>query len=545
MTWRATVLVLVGAAALGGAPAPAVAWTEDWHRLSEHALLDESGQDWLINGELRVQLQGGAKAAVRQVPGQGVAAVNAASLHSGAQSLSASVASSLEGAAGGIGLFLCADQPAPHGVGLPYNGYAFFLDSRHGARIYKVLKGRALPLGPASPGTPARWGRFVLNAAKSGDRLSLSLDGKVVAQARDAAFQGGHAGFGLGAAVGTGEGGRFSALTLTAASSLDARPTLFLAQGTILAPSQAWEQDAVYEPCPIRDGDGYRMSYSGGWGNGGSVGIALSKDGLHWTKAGQAPVLGHGAGGELGRATRSSLVKVNGGYRLYYADQRGDLRLALSPDGLHFSRQARPAVDRDAMPGLRGWANQGLIQERGAWWMLLEGEHAQAQGPFADGGDWRLHLFKSRDGGMTFVPVAQQPLESLRVGYGTYSCPRSIFKLNGRYHIWYHVAESESLLPSVIWHAVSDDLRHWSPDPYRSLGVQGWSLGLQAPDQVADAALLAETDRVLLFYDADDNQHGAARIGLGLRQGSLKDLTAQLPDAKARRQYFPSATEAP
>jgi hypothetical protein len=380
-----------------------------------------------------------------------------------------------------------------------------------------------------------------MNASRQGKRLILAIDGRVVARAEDASHQGGHVGFGI--SPGPGPGPLVSGLAAESGETLDARPILFrpLPSSPILVPTEAWEQDAVYEPSPILDRGLYRMSYSGGWANGGAVNIATSGDGVAWKKAGPGPALGLGEGGEPGRASRSCLMKVDGRYRLYYADQRGDLRLAFSNDGLIFTRSPKPVVDRNALPGLLGWANQGFIQARGAWWMLLEAQHYQEEGPYARGGDWRLHLFRSADKGLTFVPAQKEAVDSLQVGYGTWSSPRPLFRLNGKYHAWYHVAESEHLLPSVIWHAVSDDLQHWRPDPFRTLGVKGSEMDLETADQAADPAMLEINGRVHLYYSVNDNRHGRARIGLAVHEGSLESLAARYPDTATRRRFFPEA----
>jgi hypothetical protein len=191
------------------------------------------------------------------------------------------------------------------------------------------------------------------------------------------------------------------------------------------------------------------------------------------------------------------------------------------------------------MPGMLGWANQGYLREGRVWWMLLEGQVKHAKGLYADGGDWRLYLFKSMDDGRSFRPASTASLESLRVGYGAFCSPRAFFKQGGEYHLIYHVSENSHLLPTVLWHARSKDLRHWVPDPFRCLGLDGSAMGLREADQVADPALLQQAGRVLLYYDATDNRYEAARIGLAVFPGTLSSLVAGFPDMTARSTFFP------
>jgi hypothetical protein len=144
-------------------------------------------------------------------------------------------------------------------------------------------------------------------------------------------------------------------------------------------------------------------------------------------------------------------------------------------------------------------------------------------GEYASGILWRLNLFKSRDNGLTFQKAAG-PLDSLRVGYGSYGSPRPLLKLGGLYHVWYLTAWNSLLGPTVLWHATSPDLLQWTPDPFRTLGIPGSEMGLARPDQVADPDILEHDGVVALYYDTVDNSRGAARIGLALHAGDLTNL---------------------
>jgi hypothetical protein len=455
----------------------------------------------------------GGKAARWRAADLSAAALYNQRIYAGDQSLSATASLDPGSPGKGAVLYLCGSPLCP-GV-LPCQGYAFLFRPKDGGVILRLVSGTTQPLGPAIPFTPKNWGTLRFNAARTGHLLSLSVDGHLVASAVDAAYPSGFAGFGVNRG---GPGSALiGALSFRADRSEDAKPALFLPHpaNPILSPAKLWEEDAVFEPNVIRTDQGFLMSYTGGW-NSSAIGLARSVDGIRWSRVDPSPALGQGGGGESGTAQRSSLLKLGNQYRLYYSDGHGDLRLALSLDGDHFHRENKIVIPHDAVPGVVLWASQGYYHEGSTWWALVDGQ-------YASGVLWRLNLFKSEDDGATFRWMAG-PLDSLRVGYGSYGSPRPLFKLDGLFQVWYLISWNGLRGPSVLWHATSADLQHWNPDPFRTLGIAGSEMGLAQPDQVADPDILEQDGKTLLYYDADDNSHGSARIGLAVHAGDLPDL---------------------
>jgi hypothetical protein len=474
----------------------------------------------VVEGDGRVAaclpLKGLAAQSPRQ--GQSFLALYDERLYAGRQSLSATAWASEAMRGKGLELILCADQAFQGPDAYPSHGYGFSLRVGEGACLFKYVSGTPQLLGRSRGAAPAQWGHFTLNAVRAGTLLQLSVDGRLLASVSDASFKSGRVGFRL--VGGGGASDAVASLDYDAERSLDARPALFAAKAwrCILEPSLPWERKAVFEPSPIQDGQGFLMSYTGGW-NQTALGLARSADGIHWSKLGKA--LGLGAGGEDGSACRSNLMRWGDGYRLYYSDGEGNIRLAESKDGRRFRRRAQVVIAHDAVEGVTQWHNQGYLRVGAAWWALVEGRYPQ-------GAQWRLNLFRSDDEASTFHLVSG-PVSSLQVGYGVYCSPRALFKVAGGYELWYHVSDAALPLPTVLWHAHSDDLIHWTPDPYRSLGIAGFGLGLPQPDQLADPAMLSVAGRTLLFYDADDNPVEEARIGVAARPGGLADLLSAYP----------------
>lgn len=498
---------------------PGRAWREDWSEIPAGHPFATDDRTWntpLPKFYVIEPAPGlGAKAARWRLADSSSAALFNQKVFAGDQSLTATAAFDVRSSSKGALLYLCSSPLCP-GT-LPCEGYAFLFRPLDGGTIFRLVSGTTRPIGTVGHFTPKDWGKVTLNAAKNGNVLTLQVDGHLVASATDNLYPSGYAGFGVNR--GGPNSAAIGALSFQGVRSMDAKPTLFRPDplNPVLTPAEPWEQGAVFEPNVIQAGAGLLMSYTGGW-KPSAIGIARSKDGVHWERVSRQPALGLGSGGEAGPAMRSSLLKVGGEFRLYYADGQGNIRLATSADGEHFQRQPQVVIPHDADAQSTGWASQGFLRDGATWWALVDGQ-------YPGGILWRLNLFKSIDGGLRFHREAG-PVDSLRVGYGSYGSPRPLLNLGGLFHVWYLIAWNSSRAPTVLWHATSPDLLHWTPDPFRTLGIPGSEMGLARPDQVADPDLLERDGRTYLYYDTVDNSHGAARIGLAVHKGDLKDLAA-------------------
>lgn len=71
-----------------------------------------------------------------------------------------------------------------------------------------------------------------------------------------------------------------------------------IGDGPLLKPELPWEQDCIEAPSVVRRGDELVMFYAGAYNNAPQqIGVATSRDGIHWTRASQEPFLRHGAPG--------------------------------------------------------------------------------------------------------------------------------------------------------------------------------------------------------------------------------------------------------
>lgn len=263
------------------------------------------------------------------------------------------------------------------------------------------------------------------------------------------------------------------------------------ADGPILRPTQAWEGSTVQEPTVIKTGGRYRMWYTGGFWTT-AVGYAESLDGIHWRKA-NGPVLGAGAGGQVGQAAHNFVVAD--GRRLYafYSavdDGREVENVALSLDGIHWRVLGTALRLHD---GERGFGNVSVWNDGRRWRMLVE--------TFDADGIWRI-----RRAGSTAFPLhwhrSTSPLADLCLG-GMFGGP-TIRRTGRRYRIWYHAALRGNL-PTEIYSATSLDLNHWTGRQLLIRRDQAWEY-----DQVADPSLAGR----FLYFSGMNNTAGTGAIGV-------------------------------
>lgn len=112
----------------------------------------------------------------------------------------------------------------------------------------------------------------------------------------------------------------------------------------VLVPDKAWENIAVSHPHVIWEEDQgiYKMWYSGGRQHeADAIGYAESRDGIHWEKCSENPVLTPSAENywEMGKVLAPYVMKKEGYYYMFYQGMDGDLiaglGVARSKDGIH------------------------------------------------------------------------------------------------------------------------------------------------------------------------------------------------------------------
>ena len=101
-------------------------------------------------------------------------------------------------------------------------------------------------------------------------------------------------------------------------------------------------------PCILKVGDEWGMWYNGRTDDRftGSIGLAISEDGLRWKKANNGdPVFKHGASGTFDstKVDHPAVLHFNGKYHMWYTagdrQSRYTIGYATSPDGIHWTRE--------------------------------------------------------------------------------------------------------------------------------------------------------------------------------------------------------------
>ncbi len=161
-----------------------------------------------------------------------------------------------------------------------------------------------------------------------------------------------------------------------------------------------WDGVKVIDPVVIKDGNLYKMWYSGqDPDNVFRVGYATSTDGIHWTKYAGNPVLDVGEAGvwdsEVVRV--NAVIKDGGTYRMWYIGN-GHQRIgyATSTDGIHWTKYADNPVFDAGPPG--SW-DEGAVTFAS---VILDGEGYKmwhtGMGASGFGGEARIGYATSPDG---------------------------------------------------------------------------------------------------------------------------------------------------
>jgi predicted GH43/DUF377 family glycosyl hydrolase len=147
-----------------------------------------------------------------------------------------------------------------------------------------------------------------------------------------------------------------------------------------------WEDSGVFGPYVIKEGDTYKMWYSG-WVDyvGGSTGYAISPDGINWAKSGENPVLEHGAPGAWDQALVACPVVIHDEdkYLMWYLGEASfDVRTALpqtgfamSYDGIHWTKDStnNPILRVSAGQWDAALAGVGQVFKEGNTYKMLYG----------------------------------------------------------------------------------------------------------------------------------------------------------------------------
>jgi len=121
-----------------------------------------------------------------------------------------------------------------------------------------------------------------------------------------------------------------------------------------LGASGEWDDGHVKYPMVIKTGSLYEMWYTGGhvgpYSGNNKIGYANSTDGIHWNKYDGNPVVGTGSGWDSYYVYGSSVIKDGETYKMWYSGYAGgvvaEIGYATSPDGIQWTKHGSPVLPR-------------------------------------------------------------------------------------------------------------------------------------------------------------------------------------------------------
>jgi predicted GH43/DUF377 family glycosyl hydrolase len=249
----------------------------------------------------------------------------------------------------------------------------------------------------------------------------------------------------------------------------------------VLTPTQAWESGGIISPRMLKEGNTYKMWYTG-FGSNWQIGLATSEDGINWTKWAGNPVLRVGNPGDFdSQHTYTGIVLFhNGKYWMWYSGHNGvkwQIGLATSPDGIQWTKDPNNPVLRVGNPG--AWDEThvyapSVVFDGLAFRMWHNGVSPSVEGASGyaispDGIHWEKHPASP-----VLAPLPNS-WESRAVGLNV-----PIYE-NGVFHGWYGGRDQD--FGTKIGYATSTDGVNWQRYPYNpviTLGDNGgWDdLGL-------------------------------------------------------------------
>ncbi len=111
-----------------------------------------------------------------------------------------------------------------------------------------------------------------------------------------------------------------------------------------VGPAGSWDERKISTASVYCNGNGYSMWYTGRGVREGSIGLATSPDGIHWTKYAENPLLPPGPPGswEQNSAEGPKVIKVDSVFHMFYTGHDPALGFqigyASSPDGIHWTK---------------------------------------------------------------------------------------------------------------------------------------------------------------------------------------------------------------
>lgn len=310
----------------------------------------------------------------------------------------------------------------------------------------------------------------------------------------------------------------------------------------ILASELPWETDCIEAPSVIRRGDRFFMFYAGGYNNDPQqIGVAVSDDGLAWTRLSDEPLLPNGPEGAWNHSESGHpgvFQDDNGDTWLFFQGNNdkgktwflSKMRVAWDAEGLPYllrpedghefrlvRTRALGALKNplpDPSPGLFP-RDPLLVFHDGVYRCYYTAAETRPEG-------FRLHLDEIRSPDL----VTWSPPRRLLDDPLGFSSPGSMIRHNGR---WVMALQSYPIPPGQdwaddsarLWIMESDDLERW--DPPRPVKPEGCTAKWARSRRQIDPCIVEHDGKFWCFYKTD------GRLGL-LVSPDLQHWEEALPD---------------
>jgi uncharacterized repeat protein (TIGR01451 family) len=272
---------------------------------------------------------------------------------------------------------------------------------------------------------------------------------------------------------------RISALPDGAAGTEPQQPTLL----------GDWDSQKVNFPRVLQDGSQYRMWYDGAGNSNWAMGLAVSTNGITWTKSASNPVLKPGAIGQWDDFYRgqSTILKDGAVYKMWFSGG----------------------------PTSGPWQTGYSTSTNGVDWNLLSGnpvlkvgaldswEEQEADGPavIKDGGVYKMWYhgcdlnytkcsigYATSPDGKVWTKYAGNPVITGTVeAYDAILVFPTVVKNGNTYYMWY-TGNDSNFNYSGVYLATSEDGIHWTKDNRSPVLKTGWDGGLISGQSVSLAS---------------------------------------------------------
>ena len=268
----------------------------------------------------------------------------------------------------------------------------------------------------------------------------------------------------------------------------------------VVGTAGSWDDDAVRGPAVLKEGNSYKMWYTGDDGaNPFRIGLATSTDGTTWTKAAANPVLSPSQAWEVKGIRAGSVISDCGLYKMWYTglDSSGDSRIgyATSLDRVNWTKYKNNPVLYTGNSGT--WEDKDVERPT----VFKEGSTYHLWYTGNDGMTLRIGHATSSDGINWTKDLANPVLDIGSPGawdwlnvYGP-----SVVKVGAEYKLWY----SGETLPQA-WqtgYALSSNGSDWTRV---TMLIPEGSSGAFDAASADHASVLVDGDKFKIWYSGLD-----------------------------------------